>query len=48
MRIVYALLAVALWVKFLEMGIDAGIVISNDIQLITICMIATGALAGGD
>ena len=48
MRIVYALLAVVLWAKFLRICIDAGIVVSDNMQLITICMIATGALAGGD
>ena len=48
MRIMYALLAVVLWAQFLSIGTDAGIVVSDNMQLITICMIATGALAGGD
>ena len=49
MRFVYAVIAIGLWAWFLSGAHRAiGIDVSNDLQCLTIAIVAAGALAGGD
>lgn len=49
MRFLYAITAIWLWALFLFGAHRAiGIDVSNDLQCLTIAIVAAGALAGGD
>ena len=48
MRILYAAFCVWLWCLFLEYAGSQGCVLSDNIEALTISIIAAGALAGGD
>lgn len=48
MRVLYAMLCIWLWTLLLQRVIEAGITISNNTVILTISIIAAGALAGGD
>ena len=49
MRFIYAIIAIGLWALFLSGAHKAiGIDVSNDLQCLTIAIVAAGAMAGGD
>ena len=49
MRFGYAIVALVLWVFFMAwIMTEGGIELSNDTQILSLAIIAAGAMAGGD
>ena len=48
MRFVYALIAIAAWLVFLDYCFTNGAHMSDEVTMLTISIVAAGALSGGE